>query len=142
MRLISIGLLLGLATSPALAERKEPINLRDVGSFHIGGHLIEITGQPVKEIVFTRLGDPRMKERAFLEPFTGSYLRGPTPIAVAMKGDHAMTVTLPGQGALELEPVKETRFNIKGMTGFSVEFKGDDLIFYQPNGTFVATRNK
>jgi len=35
-----------------------------------------------------------------------------------------------------------TDLNMKGMTGFSVEFKGDDLVFYQPNGTFVASRKK
>ncbi|HEV8145731.1 MAG TPA: serine hydrolase, partial [Bryobacteraceae bacterium] len=49
----------------------------------------------VKEVVFTRLGDAGMKERTFLEPLTGSYQRGATPITVAMKGDHAITVTLP-----------------------------------------------
>ena len=58
MRLLSIGLLIGLVSTPALAERKEPIQLRDVGSFHIGGRLLEITGQPVKEIVFTPGGVP------------------------------------------------------------------------------------
>jgi hypothetical protein len=96
----------------------------------------------VKEIVFTRLGDRKMKERTFLQPLTGSYQRGPASIIVAMKGDNAITATIPGQGTMDLTPVRGTRFNVKGLTGYSVEFKGDDLVFYQPNGTFVATRKK
>ena len=96
----------------------------------------------VKEIVFTRLGDRSMTEKTFLEPFVGAYQRGPATVTVAFKGDHELTVTLPGQGTMDLTPVRGTRFNIKGLTGYSVEFKGDDLVFYQPNGTFAATRKK
>ena len=44
-----------VATS-ALAQ--QPIALRDMGSFHIGGRHVEISGQPVKEIVFTPGGVP------------------------------------------------------------------------------------
>ncbi len=58
LRLLT-GLLLALAAVPALAQaKKEPIALRDMGSFHIGGRIIEITGQPVKEVVFTPGGVP------------------------------------------------------------------------------------
>jgi len=35
-----------------------PIALRDVGSFHVGGRDVEISGRPVKEIVFTPGGVP------------------------------------------------------------------------------------
>src|SRR6266513_724570 len=67
MRRLFTGVLLGvmlsvpltLAGVPAFAEaKKEPIALRDMGSFHVGGRLIEITGQPVKEVVFTPGGVP------------------------------------------------------------------------------------
>ena len=51
-----IAAAIGFAVAPALAG--EPILLRDMGSFHIGGRLIEITGQPVKEIMFTPGGVP------------------------------------------------------------------------------------
>ena len=51
---LAVGLLLALAATPAIAQaKKEPIALRDMGSFHIGGRIIEITGQPIKEVVFT-----------------------------------------------------------------------------------------
>jgi CubicO group peptidase (beta-lactamase class C family) len=96
----------------------------------------------VKEIAFTRLADRRMSERTFLEPFTGSYQRGPAAVTVALKGDNGLTLTIAGQSPLDLVPVNGTKFSVKGMTGFNVEFKGDDLVFYQPNGTFMATRKK
>jgi pimeloyl-ACP methyl ester carboxylesterase len=57
MRPLLFGMLVGLLASPALAQ-KEPIVLRDMGSFHVGGRLIEITGQPIKEVVFTPGGVP------------------------------------------------------------------------------------
>jgi hypothetical protein len=94
----------------------------------------------VKEVVFTRLPDRSMKEKMFLQPLTGSYQRGAGTLMVAMKGDHTITLTMPGQSPLDLEPVRGTRFNIKGQNGSTVEFKGDDLVFYQGNNVSVATR--
>jgi len=35
-----------------LASAAEPIALRDMGSFHVGGRLVEISGKPVKEVTF------------------------------------------------------------------------------------------
>src|SRR5205809_7143316 len=40
------------------ASAAEPIALRDMGSFHVGGRLMEVSGQPVKEVVFTPGGVP------------------------------------------------------------------------------------
>jgi CubicO group peptidase (beta-lactamase class C family) len=96
----------------------------------------------VKEVVFTRLGDKRMTERTFLEPLTGAYQRGASTVTIALHGDNAITMTLPAQGTFDLIPVRGTRFNVKGLTGYSIEFKGDDLVFYQPNGTFLAAKKK
>ncbi|HBY29948.1 MAG TPA: esterase, partial [Bradyrhizobium sp.] len=36
----------------------EPIALRDMGSFHVGGRLVEISGKPVKDVTFTPGGVP------------------------------------------------------------------------------------
>lgn len=57
MRMV-LTLMVTLAAVPALAQGKESILLRDMGSFHIGGRHIEVRGQPVKEIVFTPGGVP------------------------------------------------------------------------------------
>lgn len=96
----------------------------------------------VKDVVFSRLPDRRMKETTFLRPLTGAYQRGPATVTVAMMGDHAITLTTGGQSPVELEPIRGTRFNIKGQNGSTVEFKGDDLVFYQANSVSVATRKK
>jgi pimeloyl-ACP methyl ester carboxylesterase len=51
---------LASAGSPALSdsETKMPIVLEKIGSFHVGGKIFEITGQPVREVVFTPGGVP------------------------------------------------------------------------------------
>ncbi|MBV8839110.1 MAG: esterase [Alphaproteobacteria bacterium] len=51
-------LMAALVSTSALAQSKEPIALRDVGSFHVGGRLIEVSGQPIKEVLFTPGGVP------------------------------------------------------------------------------------
>jgi CubicO group peptidase (beta-lactamase class C family) len=96
----------------------------------------------LKDITFSKLGDHSMAQKTFLQPLTGDYQRGPLLAAVALKGDSALTLTLPGQPVYNLVPVHGTKFNIKELNGYSVEFKGDDLVFYQPTGTFSATRRK
>ena len=42
----------------ASAQAEEPLSLRAMGSFHVGGRLVEISGKPVKELVFTPGGVP------------------------------------------------------------------------------------
>jgi CubicO group peptidase (beta-lactamase class C family) len=96
----------------------------------------------LKDITFTRLGDRNMTQKTFLAPLTGDYQRGPLLAVVALKGDTALTLTMPGQPVYNLIPVRGTKFNIKELNGYSVQFLGDDLVFYQPNGTFSATRRK
>ena len=44
--------------SAMLDNAAEPIALRDMGSFHVGGRLVEISGKPVKEVTFTPGGVP------------------------------------------------------------------------------------
>ena len=56
MRLAVISTVAILSATPANAA--EPIVLRDMGSFHVGGRLVEISGKPVKEVTFTPGGVP------------------------------------------------------------------------------------
>src|SRR4029450_266378 len=46
-----------------LANAAEPIALRDMGSFHVGGRVVEISGKPVKEVTFTPGGVPAKGEQ-------------------------------------------------------------------------------
>ena len=57
MRMV-LTLMATLAASTALAQNAGPIPLRDMGSFHVGGRLIEVTGQPIKEVLFSAGGVP------------------------------------------------------------------------------------
>ena len=65
MRHIPVSILLTVVTASAFAG--EPITLRDMGSFHVGGRVVEISGKPVKEVVFGSGGVP-----AKIDP-NGSY---------------------------------------------------------------------
>jgi hypothetical protein len=47
-----------VAATSEVAFAAEPIALRDMGSFHVGGRLVEISGKPVKEVTFTAGGVP------------------------------------------------------------------------------------
>ena len=50
------AMLFCLMLTPAFAT--EPIVLRDMGSFHVGGRIVEISGRPVQEIVRAPGGPP------------------------------------------------------------------------------------
>jgi hypothetical protein len=96
----------------------------------------------LKDITFVRLGDRKMMQKTFLQPLSGEYQFGPLVAVVALQGDTALTLTMPGQPVYNLVPVRGTKFNIKELNGYSVEFKADELVFYQPSGTFSATKKK
>jgi pimeloyl-ACP methyl ester carboxylesterase len=79
---------MAMLASPALAQSKEPIALRDVGSFHVGGRLLEVSGQPIKEVLFTPGGvpakvDPNGKyqvEQMYAQYFLQQNPRGKLPL--------------------------------------------------------------
>jgi pimeloyl-ACP methyl ester carboxylesterase len=75
-----------MTTLPALAE--DPIALRDMGSFHVGGRLVEISGKPVKEVTFTAGGVPAkvdpngtyQVEQMYVQYFLPASERGAYPL--------------------------------------------------------------
>lgn len=100
----------------------------------------------VKDIIFTRTASKAMSEKGFLEKFVGPYELMGVVATFALKGENTMTLTVPGQPVYELVPYRGTEFNLKGMQGYSVEFKMDaagrviEAVFHQPNGVFTAKR--
>ena len=88
MRRLVIVSALSLAAASAYAQSKEPIGLRDMGSFHVGGRVIDITGQPIKEVVFTPGGvpakvDPNGKyqvEQMYVQYFLPQNRKGRLPL--------------------------------------------------------------
>lgn len=101
----------------------------------------------VQPIIFTRKAPAQMSDPKFLAQFVGEYeLRGQA-VTVALRGEKILTLTVPGQPTYELEPYKDTEYNLKGLTGFSVRFtlekgKVTAAVFHQPNGVFTAVRKK
>jgi hypothetical protein len=43
---------------PSPTARKEPIALRDMGSFHVSGRIVEVAGKPSREVLFSAGGTP------------------------------------------------------------------------------------
>jgi len=88
MRVLLSSLIFGLATLSALADGKQPIVLRDMGSFHVGGRIVEVSGQPVREVVFTPGGVPAkvdpngayQVEQMYVQYFLPQDRRGKLPL--------------------------------------------------------------
>jgi hypothetical protein len=96
-------------------------------------------------VVFKRVPEQRVLAKEVLEKLTGEYeLMGMTA-TVALRGEHALTLIVPGQPQYELTLDEGMRFKLKGVEGFSVEFNMDgdrviEMTVRQPNGVFTATR--
>jgi CubicO group peptidase (beta-lactamase class C family) len=96
------------------------------------------------DITFKRKGEK--VEKGTLEKLVGQYVLGATTITVALQPDGKLTLTVPGQPTYELVPTRGLSFDVKGLPGFSIEFKQDasgavmEAAFFQPNGTFVAKK--
>lgn len=79
----------------------------------------------VRDIVFTRMPDRRMRERSFLEPLTGTYQIADYRILISLRPDNVLTAAMPSQKVYELEPVRGNTFTVKSENGLSVDFKRD-----------------
>jgi pimeloyl-ACP methyl ester carboxylesterase len=91
-RRIAIGaaMLLGVLTQapPAGASEAGPIALRGMGSFHIGGREVTISGRPVKEVLFAPGGVPAkvdpngvyQAEQMYVQYFLPAERRGTVPL--------------------------------------------------------------
>lgn len=61
---------LGVVLMSGAARAEDPITLKDMGSFHVGGRLVTLSGKPVKEVTFSPGGVP-----AKVDP-NGTYVTG------------------------------------------------------------------
>ena len=100
----------------------------------------------VKDIVFTRTAAGDCATPTFRQHCTGAFSYGVTTIVVGQDYDGQLTLAIGSQPTLKLRPYQNRTFVIDGLAGFRVEFhlgpdrEADELIFHQPNGTFVAPR--
>ena len=69
----------------------------------------------------------------------GDYSLGDATAHVGLAGD-ALQLSIPGQPSYDLVPTRGLSFNLKGLSGFSVEFKKDpsgkisEMLVAQPGG--------
>jgi CubicO group peptidase (beta-lactamase class C family) len=99
----------------------------------------------VKDIVFVRLAAGDCTDSAFLDRCVGNFKSGATTHRVTLDTEGRLVLQPDNQPAYRLAPQEGRRFRIVELEGFFVEFSGietdiDEVIFHQPNGTFVAKR--
>ena len=101
----------------------------------------------VKDIVFTRVAAGDCTSPAFRQRCIGTFIsQGITTVVVGQDSNGQLTLTVGSQPASRLGPYQNRTFVIDELEGFRVEFHlgpdgdVDELIFHQPNGTFVARR--
>ena len=99
----------------------------------------------VKDIVFVRLAAGDCTDASFRARCVGNFKGGPTTHRVTLDAEGQLVLKPDNQPAYRLAPQQGRRFRIVELEGFIVEFRGDgrivdELIFHQPNGTFIARR--
>lgn len=101
----------------------------------------------VASIVFTRKGDARLSDPAYLARFAGTYLLGVSKFAFFVKGN-GLVLEVNGQKQPELVPDRNDRFTLKGAAGFSLQFLADpsgkvgELRLVQPDGVYTLKRSE
>jgi pimeloyl-ACP methyl ester carboxylesterase len=144
MRRVVMTIVFGLAASAAGPQTLEPMTLRDMGSFHIGGRLIEITGQPVKEVAASPGAvpfklDPNgayQIEQMYVQYFLPQNRKGKLPLLMwhggGLTGATYETKPDGGEGWLTMFIRKGWDVYIsdaveRGRSGWTNNFKGDPL---------------
>ena len=79
----------------------------------------------VKPIEFKRLPDKRFKDRGFLAPMVGRYTIGMAEFTIVLRPDGVLTMAGRTGAASDLLGVRGTKFEVKGQTGYTVEFLPD-----------------
>jgi len=99
----------------------------------------------VKDVVFVRLAAGECIDLEFRKRCVGQFKSGPTTYRVTITTDGQLVLGSNNQPAYRLAPLQSRRFRIVELEGFVVEFRGEgaaieEVIFHQPNGTFIARR--
>ena len=133
---------------PEVTERLLPGKLAITFLTDRDGNIVSLSAplEPmVKDIVFARLAAGDCTDPAFRERCVGQFKSGATTHHVTLDTEGQLVLKPTNQPAHRLVPQGGRRFRIAGLEGFFVEFHGeaaiiDEVIFHQPNGTFVAKR--
>ncbi|MBR1122502.1 serine hydrolase [Bradyrhizobium lablabi] len=102
----------------------------------------------VADIVFARAPAGDCLDPAFRTACLGHYTRADQTHIVSLDAEGQLTLKLPFQPLHHLRPYQGTTFTILKLDGFRTEFRRgpsgaiDQLVYHQPNGTFIARRTK
>jgi hypothetical protein len=102
----------------------------------------------VADIVFTRIPSGDCMDAGFRQACIGRYRHGSIFHVVSLQADGQLTLKSDYQPLHHLRPYQGALFSIVELEGFRVEFRrgatrsADELVFHQPNGTFIAQRNQ
>lgn len=99
----------------------------------------------VKDIVFARLAAGDCTDPAFRARCVGQFKSGAITHRVTLDSEGRLLLKPDYQPEYRLAPEQGRKFRIVELEGFVVEFRGegitiDEMMFHQPNGTFVAER--
>jgi CubicO group peptidase (beta-lactamase class C family) len=102
----------------------------------------------VKDIVFTRMPNKQLTEHTFLATLVGEYEfpGDPAQYTLALRGEHTLVISRPGEPERELLPRRGTKFDLKGLEGYSIEFKLDasgkvsEAVLYTPDTVLIIKR--
>jgi hypothetical protein len=100
----------------------------------------------VADIVFARAPSGDCMDAAFREACAGHYRHGSITHVVSMDADNQLTLKPDYQPLYRLRAYQGGIFSIVELEGFRVEFRRrsdggiPELVFHQPNGTFIAQR--
>ena len=133
---------------PEVPDRLLPDRLTITFLTHRDGNIVSLSAplEPaVKDIVFARLAAGDCAEPAFRARCIGQFKGGAITHRVTLDSEGRLMLKPDYQPAYRLAPEQGRRFRIVELDGFFVEFRGggttvDEVIFYQPNGIFVAQR--
>jgi len=109
---------------------------------------VKLQVQPgLEPLTFIKSSKPKEVSEDVLKVFTGEYQLAPQAIAKVYTKDKKLHLFIQGQPEYELLPVGDRKFEIKSLTGYSLEFEGkedsvESVKFIQPNGIFKATKIK
>lgn len=132
---------------PEVAERLVPPNLAITFLTDRDGEIVSLSTplEPmVTDIVFTRNASGNCTDATFRSRCVGRF-KGQLTHDVTLDGDGQLVLKVSNQPAYNLVPKGGSKFRVDSLDGFFVEFRGegevlDTVIFYQPNGTFLAKR--
>jgi CubicO group peptidase (beta-lactamase class C family) len=100
----------------------------------------------VSDIVFTRAPGGDCMDATFRAACAGRWRHGSITHVVSLQHDGELTLKPDYQPQYHLRPYQGGIFSIVELEGFRVEFRRgatgavDELVFHQPNGTFIAQR--